>query len=125
MLGGSGVSDTDVQEWEALCLLSTDLEHSLSPAVCLVLALIQLHIIATTFAALRRQFQVVAGLENDRAIVALGAGIVVGHGVLAVVGDILVRLGTEQLQEDELYAVNLVGELESTIGFITEPGGLH
>ena len=65
--------------------------------------------------------QIVPAHQSDRFPVVILLGRVEGQGVVAVVSDVLARHRRQQLQEADLVAVGLVGELESDFRDVREP----
>ena len=76
------------------------------------LALVEEDVVSSSLSTLSGQLEIIVGLEYDRAVVILRAGIIVRQRVLAVVRHVLVRRGAQQLQEGQLDAVDLVRELK-------------
>ena len=76
------------------------------------LTLVELDAVAELGGALGDELHVVVRLELDGLVVGLLRGVVVGYRVTAVVRHVLVGALTEQLQEVDLDAVRLVGELQ-------------
>ena len=93
------------------------LKHALLPSSSLPPLLHCSHLTAVlddivAVPAAREDLLVVPAHEPQTAAVRLPLGVVHGHVVLAVVGDVLLGVCGQQLQEADLVPVRLVGELE-------------
>jgi len=97
---------------------SGDLEDCLVPAVVLLLAAVGQHVVLEPAAV--PDLQVVPGHEGD-SLPQVAADVLIGDGVETVVGDLLLGLGGEQLEEAHLVTVRLVREVEVGVGLLADP----
>jgi len=83
--------------------------------IYLYLAAVLKNVISEPLVSSGQNFGVVPSHQLDSLSVCFLFCVKVGDGVLAVIGDVLVCRGAEQLQESDLIAVGLVGHLKTKL----------